>query len=479
MRVLLIQPSHTFDGGSRAPECIPLGLTYIGKVLQNGGHEVEILDIWLHQYSREQTIEKIKKLDYDMVGISALSTQYSYVKWLSDTLKKYNNGPIFLGGALPTFSAEVVLKNTKVDICIIGEGEVTIKEMMDNIGKLDNVEGIFFKEGNEIFKNPSRPPIKNLDEVEFPAWDLIDVEKYITLNSIGNKRKMQVVSGRGCPYNCRFCSKTFKGYRCRSVKNIIDEIKTLIDRYGINHIDFLDELVVISKKRIFELCDAIEPLNIQWSCQGRVNLVNYEILKRMKKANCVSVGYGVESGSQKILDNMNKQIRVKQSKEAIINTLNLGMTTAVQMMYGYPGETLETLDETVHFFDDLPYTGVAFLSPTTPIPGSPLYDECLKNGMIKDEVKYLESLSAGYLALYTKAVMKNTINFTSFSDEDYWRLKKDAEWRIFKHQFRRFPFYFLRRYWLKTIKYYKRWGIKKLFHRVYMALKRFASGRPA
>lgn len=478
MKVLLIQPPHQFEGGSRAPSSIPLSLAYPGRVLLDEGYDIDVLDIWLHQYNTRQVIEKIKELDYDVVGITALSTQYSYVKWLSETLKRYNEEPIILGGALPTFSAELVLKNTKTDICIIGEGEVTIKEIMDDMGKLEGVEGIFFKEGGEVFKNPLRTPIKNLDSIKFPTRDLFDVEKYLTLNKTGNRRAMHITSGRGCPYNCRFCSKTFSGYRNRSINNIIEEIKTLIDKYDVNYIGFVDELVIISKKRVFELCDAIEPLNIQWSCQGRVNLVNPEILKRMKKANCVGVGYGVESGSQRILDNMNKQITVQQSKEAVINTLKLGMSTNVQLMYGYPGETRETLDETIHVFDDLPYTGVAFLSPTTPIPGSPLYDECLNNGLIKDEVKYLESLSAGYLALYNEAAVKNTINLTSFSDEDYWRFKKDAERKIFLRQLRRFPLHFLRRYLKKTIKYYRRWGVKKLSHRVYRALKTFAKGRP-
>ncbi len=478
MRILLIQPPHTFDGGSRAAEGIPLGRAYIGKVLLNEGYDVEVLDIWLNQFNKEQTIEKIKGLDYDIAGIGAFSTQYSYVKWLSETLKKHNDGLIFLGGTLPTFSAELVLRNTEVDICIMGEGEETVRDLTGNINNLGNVAGIVFKEGDKISKNPLRPPIKNLDEIDFPAWELFDVEKYIILNreSTGNRRAMPLISGRGCPYNCQFCSKTlFKGYRCRSVGNIIEEIKTLIDRYNINYIDFVDDLVVINKRRISELCDAIGPLNIEWSCQGRVNIVNVEILKRMKKAGCVGVGYGVESGSQKILNNMNKQITVQQSKEAVINTIKCGMTAYVQMMYGYPGETKETLEETIHFFDDLPHTRPVFLSPTTPVPGSPLYDECLKNGKIKDEVKYLESISGGWLS----NVEINTINLTSFSDADYWKFKKDAEHRIFKSQLRRFPLHFLKQYWTKTMRYRKRWGVRKLANRVYIALKTFASGRPA
>ena len=480
-KILLILPPHTFDGGSRAAEGISLGLGYIGKALLNEGYDVEVLDIWLHQFNREQAVEKIKKLDYDMVGINAFSTQYPYVKWLSEILKEHNDGPIFLGGPLPTFSAELVLENTDVDICIIGEGEVTVADMVKNINKLDKVAGIVFKRGDEIVRNPPRPPIENIDEIEFPAWELFDVEKYIVLNrmSSSGKRPMPIISGRGCPYNCRFCSKTlFKGYRSRSIGNIIEEIKTVIDRYDINYIDFVDDLVITSRKRIFELCDAIEPLNVRWCCQGRVNIVTDEILKRMKKAGCEGIGYGVESGSQKILNSMNKQIKVQQSKDAVVNTINLGMDAYIQIMFGYPGETLETLEETIQFFDGLPYKRPVFLSATTPVPGSPLYDECLEKGLIKDEVKYLESLTAGWLA-NTPAAMKNRINPTSFSDDDYWRLKRDAERRIFKNQIKKFPLHFLKQYLSKTMLYHKRWGTRKSARRVYVALKTVASGRPA
>ena len=478
-KIKLILPPHNYEGGSRAPEGISLGLGYIGKALMNEGHDVELLDIWLNQLSKEQVIKEIKNFNCEAIGINAFSTQYSYVKWLCEKIKEHTDIPILMGGALPTFSMEIILKNTMADVCVIGEGEITMAELLKY--PIEDVSGIWFKRKGKIFANPPREQIKDLDQIDFPAWELFDVEKYIQTNRMSgsDKRAMPIISGRGCPYNCRFCSKTlFRGFRFRSVSNIIKEIETVIERYDINFIDFVDDLLIISTDRAFELCDAIEPLNVKWCCQGRSNIVILEILKRMKKAGCVGIGYGVESGSQKILDLMNKQITVKQSKEAVINTINLGMDAYVQIMYGYPGETKETLEETVHFFDTIPYKRPVFLSATTPVPGSPLYNDCLKNGLIKDEVKYIESLEAGWLA-NTEAAKKNRINPTEFSDEDYWKFKEDAERRIFKSQVRRFPLHFLKQYIAKTIRYYQRRGIKKLIKRLYNALKLIASGRPA
>lgn len=428
MKILLIQPPHHSNGVSRAP-CFSVGFGLVARALLNAGYKVEVFDIFAHQYSNDEVLQKIKKLDYDVAGIGAYSTQYSYVKWLISQLKECNENKIVIGGVLPSLTPETVLKNTDADICIIGEGEITFPEALRNIDNPKEVKGIWFKEGDTIIKNPPREYIRDLDTLGFPAWELFPMEIYIenlTLYNLPDTRAFNVIAGRGCPWSCNFCSKTFAGeVRLRSINNVIAEIKELMKTYEIGGIEFNDDTLVINKKRIYELCDKIEGLNIKWQCQGRVNTVDYGLLKRMKKAGCVAVGYGIESGSQTILDNMNKKATVEQAEKVVKNTLRVGLKPVLQMMYGYPGETRETLQETIDFFKRIDYFPENNnLSVTTPLPGTVLYKQALERGLIKDEDEYLEKLTA---------VGSVLVNFTDFSEEEFYRLRQETVKKIMKN----------------------------------------------
>lgn len=429
----------------------------------NSGHHVEVFDIWAGEYTKEEVVEKIKKLECDIIGISALSTQYSYVKWLISELRKIHDCPIVVGNALATFTSDIVLKHTDADICVIGEGEITFKELVENLDNLEKVKGICFKRDGEIIRNEPRDYIKDLDTIDFPEWDLFPVDVYLKYCRVEgtNTPAFGIVTGRGCPYNCRYCSKTFHGYRNRSIDNIIQEIKLLIEKYNIKGVFFLDELVVINKERIYELCDKLEPLHIKWNCTGRVNLVDFDILKRMKKAGCVAVGYGVESGSQTILDNMNKQMTTRQSERAIRDTVKLGMLPIVMLMYGYPGENKTTLQETAQFLTNLPYIKRSTLSVTTVLPGSWLWDYAISRGMIKNEEKYLEQLDAGYMHDGRSPL----INFTGFTEEEFYRYQKIIERALFINKLKRHPNHLLKDYLFRALTQYRRGGFKQLAKR--------------
>ena len=470
MKILLIQPPHYYNGRSREPAFFPLGLGYIAKALLKSGNEVDVLDIWAHQYSHEEVVQKIQELDYDVAGVSALSTQYAYVKWLIAELKRYSDAPVVVGNALATFTPEIVLSNTEADICVIGEGEITFGEVIENIDNLECVKGIYFARNNELVKNPPREYIKNLDEIDFPAWDLFPMDIYLKHCRVygTNIPAMNVITARGCPYNCRFCSKTFQGVRFRSVDNVIKEINELIKKYAIRGIFFNDELLVTNKKRVYELCDKIEPLNINWNCQGRVNLVDFDLLRRMKKAGCVAIGYGIESGSQTILNNMNKQVTVEQAEKALEDTVKVGMYPIMQMMYGYPGETRKTLQETVEFVKKIPYVGpVGALAVTTPLPGAELYYYSLERGLIKDEEKYLEQLAGGYMHDGTRPL----VNFTEFDDEDFYRLKWETESAIWVYQKKKYPLLRLVKDFLRVIlPYIQKYGYKQTIRRTMLLL---------
>ncbi|GAF78550.1 unnamed protein product, partial [marine sediment metagenome] len=280
---------------------------YIAQALYDMDCDVKLWDIHAYGHSQNDVAQAIKHLDFDLVGVSAFSTQYAYTKWLARELKKHHPGKIILGGALPTFNPSLILERTDIDICVIGEGDTTIKSVVRDIDHLERVRGIYFRKDGEIVANPPQDYIKDLDSIPFPSYDIFPTDvyfKHIGFFGIPARRTINLVTSRGCPYHCNFCSRTFTGVRLRSIDNIIEEIRLLKERFHIDSVFFCDELVLINQKRAYELCDKIRKLGILWGCQGRVNTVDLDLLKYMKSTGCVYVGYGIESGSQKILDSM-------------------------------------------------------------------------------------------------------------------------------------------------------------------------------
>jgi len=466
MKILLIQPPHITAGIARSPDSFPFGIAYIAKILSKK-HEVSLLDIWGLELNKEQAVERIRKSDFDIVGISALSTQYAYVKWLSSKIKEIKNVKIILGGLLPTHNTDTVLNHTKVDICVIDEGEITIEELLQNLHHLEKVKGIAYKKEGEIVRTPPRPYIQNLDELPLPAWDLFPMETYITRTIFKEDgRKMNILTGRGCPYNCSYCSKGFKGVRLRSIDSVIKEIKILKEKYKIKTIQFSDDLVVVNKPRTLELCKKLKPLGLRWSCQGRVNIVDLELLKEMKKSGCKRIGYGIESGSQKILNNMNKMVTVEQAEKTIANTFKAGLALHPQMMFGMIGETKETLKETIDFCKRCHIAPGMFI--TTPLPNTKVYEYAKEKGMITDEEKYLENLP-GTFKLY--------VNLTEFSDEEFMDIYNKTMSEIAKNYAKyrnKHPGLFTREYIHKikrAIWYIQDFGIGKFCINFYRAVK--------
>lgn len=449
MRALLVQLPHE----NRIPTLFPIGMANIATALSEVGVESEMLDIFALNYSREDVVEYLRKSQWDLIGINAFSTQYPWAKWMADEAKRLHpRALIIMGGPLATFNAKVVLEKTNTDICVISEGEETIKDVVRNLGDFAKIDGICFKSNaGKIIETSQRQYIQDLDTIPFTNYEIFPMDVYFKSMGLGvpDVKTINIFSSRGCPYKCNFCSRTFKGTRLRKIDKIIEEIGILRDKYGIGGVAFGDELVLVSKKRGYELCEKIKPLKVYWNCQGRANIVDLELLKAMKAAGCVNVGYGVESGSQKILDKMNKRVTVKQNELAITNTLKAGMTPIVQMIYGYPGEDPETIRETVEFFDRAhfypPYCyGEAHVSLMTPLPGSPVYEEILNDGRIKSEEAYLLGLEQGY---YIGAPLQ--INLTQFHDDEFIERKSTLVKQLYanyRQHVRKHPMELIRRY---------------------------------
>lgn len=424
MNILLINPL------CRLPYLLPLGLGYIASVLRQDGHRVDILDINAYSYSNDKVEEIIKGLRFDIAGVGGLTSTYKYVKWLSGVIKKdHPDKPLIAGNMVATAHPELLLKNSKVDIAVIDEGEVTFRELgsvLANNGDLNKVDGIYFKEGERIVATKPRARITDLDSLPFPAWDLFPMEIYLGnstwSHSCFNKRQINISSERGCPYECTFCSHPFgRTVYTRSAGSMQAEIKELKKRYGVQYINFSDDLFLLNEKRVLAFCDLMikDDIGIKWSASGRVNLVNDELLSMMKRAGCVELSYGFESGSQALLDGMNKRVSVKQAEEAIRITRNAGIDVSGSFIFGMPGETRETIKATLEFIKRTRLPVYRFFY-ATPYPKTELYETAKRMGRLPgDEDRYIESLGE----------MRTTflVNLTQFSDGELVRLKKLSE----------------------------------------------------
>lgn len=439
MKILIINPP--IREWSK-PNVFPLGLGYIVSELLFMGHEVEVLDINALRLTKEEVEEKIRNAHFDVVGVGALVTIYKYVKWLAGILKKYHSDKkIIVGGSVATSVPKILLERTEADIACIGEGEETIKDLIISLERgndLSLVKGILFKDkSGKVHANETRPLIQNLDSIPFPAWDLFPMETYLK-NPVGapNRNKwidgnareevplsMNLFASRGCPYQCIYCYHDFMGagHRIRSADSVIKEIKVLFERYRVKYFHFIDDEFVMRKSFVFEFCEKIKTLmkelniRLTWGCTGRVNLMTEELIVAMVDAGCVSIGYGIESGSQKMLDIMKKGVTVEEAKQAVRLTQKYLGWADCSFMIGTPGETMETIQETIDFCKELNLTPEVIFF-VTPYPGTALYQMALQQGKIKDEEEYLLNLG--------EQGEKVRVNFTEFSEQELFSIQE-------------------------------------------------------
>lgn len=450
MKILLINPPIREWA---KPNVLPLGLGYIASALRNSGHEVEVIDINAYRWSPEKVEEKIKDADFDIAGIGAIVTVYKYVNWLMQIVRKHHaKKKIIVGGSVGTSIPHIVLGKTQADIVCIGEGEVTVVKLVEAINKkqdLSLVDGIWFRgKDGKIYRNKSRLPIKDLDTIPLPAWDLFPIDIYLK-NPVGAPNRNKWINGtaddntvlsmnlsgtRGCPYRCIYCYHDFMGqwYRHRSPQNIIMEMKVLHEKYGVKYFHFIDDEFCMKKNFVHDFCKLVKSEfagKITWGCSGRVNLMTEDLIANMADAGCVLIGYGIESGSQKMLDVMKKGVTVEQAKEAVrLTKKHLGWADC-SFMIGTPGENWETVKETVNFCKELGLNPEVIFF-TTPYPGTELYKMALSHVKIADEEEYILGLG--------EQGEKVRVNFTDFSDDELvrvqeWMIKELNAWNKIKH----------------------------------------------
>jgi len=396
MKILLLTPPlltsdrYGKDLGKVGPTTEPLGLAYLASSLLEADHEVKIVDCAAMKYTLEHIKKLILKEKFDVVGISILTPSYLISKKTIEAIKSIDrNIKIIVGGVHVTIRPKETLEETQeIDVGIIGEGERTIVEVVNALEhniSLSKIKGIVYRNKKIIITKP-RELEKNIDNLPIPARSLLPMKKYKPAPTYYRHLPSYVMlTSRGCPFRCVYCSKIGgKNYRHHSVNRIIKEMKILIYKYKAKEIIFRDDTFTIERDFIIKLCKRIiqEKLKIKWTCMTRVNLVDYALLKLMKKAGCWSIHYGIESGSQRLIDLIKKDITLEQAIKAVKYTRAAGIETKAFFMLGLPTETQKESIQTIKFAKKLDPDMIQ-VTITVPYPGTELYNLASKDGTLK------------------------------------------------------------------------------------------------
>lgn len=392
MKVLFVNPPQTASKykfmGVIAP---PLGIAYMAGVLQENNIDVEILDASAEDMDFKDVEKELLKRKPDLVALTALTPTIGRALETAQVVKEtLPDSIVVMGGYHPTFNFIETLEDENVDIVIRGEGEyimLNLVQALENQSSLHDVKGIVFEDKNskEIVVNPEAPLIQDLDELPFPALNLLPMKKYRLLDM--NTHMTTMITTRGCPMQCSFCSSAAmhgKKIRERSVENIVDEIEYLNTNYDIDTIAFMDDTFTLKKRKVMAICDEILKRNIEimWGCTSRVDTLDEKLLKKMKEAGCITIFIGVESADQQQLDNMCKNTTIAKIENAFKIAHKLKIRTIASVALGMPGDTKEIMNKTVKFVHKLK-PNYAIYSLATPYPGTRFYKEAFEKNLIK------------------------------------------------------------------------------------------------
>ncbi len=398
-RIVFIDPPLSLDerygswarGGTRTP---PLGLAQLAAVTRQHGYDTAILDCPTLALDRSQAVRAVLDLNPRYVGLTATTVAICNAADLAKDLKAANPAwTIIVGGPHTTaVPKETMGAFPAFDIGVVGEGEETLVELLQALESgrpLQTVRGVIFREGDALVQTAPRPFIEDLDALPLPAWDLLPdlARSYDTPTfTLGGSPASSLVTSRGCCGHCTFCDRSVFGNACRfhSAERVFEFMKLLHERFGINDVIIHDDAFVINRRRVEKVCQLLieSGLGVTWGCNARVNLVFPELLALMKKAGCWQIGYGIETGCQRILDLIDKGVRVEQIEAAVRYTHEAGIRTRGFFMVGHPGEDESSIRETIAFAKRIPIDDFQ-MTLFTPMPGSEIYRDAQTYGAME------------------------------------------------------------------------------------------------
>ncbi|MFC1847083.1 B12-binding domain-containing radical SAM protein [Chloroflexota bacterium] len=365
----------------------PLGLLYIASVLHKAGYGVRVIDLNIIAGTETDQLQALIGQSHPkIVGISTLTETYPTALKIAQITKQLNPAVyVVMGGAHPSVMPNEVLSAETVDAVVKGEGEYGMLDLADCLirgkGVLADISGIAYKVGKDIRTNAERDFIINPDELPLPARRLLPLDKYECPATI-------LASRGGCPYGCRYCAvnNIWKGKRrFRQPERVVDEMLQILRDGVSSEIIFVDDIFTLNSRYVLELCKVMKNTGqrlITWRCTTRADLIDEDLLEEMHEAGCTGITYGVEAGSQKILEVMDKRLTLDQVRTAVISALDKGMRVTCAFMFPHPEDTEETVREQISFMKMLTDLGAEIsLSFTTPLPGTDYYEHADELGI--------------------------------------------------------------------------------------------------
>jgi radical SAM superfamily enzyme YgiQ (UPF0313 family) len=389
MRITLINPpiDSVLENGSVSPvtaylffNSAPLGILYIAAMLERAGHTVTAIDAAAERLDVAGTVRRVESSRPDVIGIGSTTVVFETSKRLATALKGALPGkPIVLGGYHVTLLPNDAMEHPAFDVGVIHEGEFTMVELVDHYAgrrAIEDVQGIVFrKPDGALHFTPARPRFKDLDLLPFPARHLLpnDLYKPIPIDEHAAP-KFAMITSRGCPHACAFCQKAKSGYRSHSPQYIADEVEYLVRDFGARDIAFVDSLFCASKKRVMGIREEFKRRDmaskVSWTCSSRVEVVDRELLQAMKDAGCWRTRFGIESGSDRVLDFISKGITKEKIRAAVTAAHEVGLRPKAFFIVGHMPDTKETIAETIEFAKSIPLHDVTVqintLLPKTP-----------------------------------------------------------------------------------------------------------------
>lgn len=407
MKILFVMPS--LDNGywkklgkKVGPKSEPLSLLYIATFLNQSGHHAEVVDCESEGISLEELEPRIRFGNYDAVGVAMLTAMYSQSVAVCNLVKKVDPAiKVIVGGSHANLRPkETAEKEESIDVVAVGEAEQTFLELLEVFqGKkeLKNVLGVAYRENGVVVQTADRAKVNDLDFFPIPDRSLIKMHLYRP--SVSYYRRLPaftMITTRGCPYRCTFCATAKTGYRVHSIPRVIEEMRVLIEDFGAKEILIRDDTFTLQKERTMKLCEAIIAAGfhtkITWDCITRANLVDRELLQKMKEAGCWGMHFGVEGGTQKLIDSVKKDTTLEIIKNAFTLCREIGIETRGYFMVGMPGSTPEDDLATIEYAKDIDPDWAQF-TIATPYPGTELFNEAEQWGSfhtdINDWDKYL------------------------------------------------------------------------------------------
>lgn len=409
MKILIINIQNSGSRVGYAGLFLPFGVAYITSVLKEcDGVDIECIDLHNEQILHPELFDawdvlnkRFQIKDFDVIMFGGVFLKLDVLTNLSKTIRLYHKNIFQIaGGNLCTTIPDIILNKSSVDCVVLFEGEETVIDLIKaikNQESLSNVKGIKFIHDKHIVFTGLRDKIDNLDKIPFPERDQF---KFSTLRKafpMGTPGRYSAImfASRGCPFQCIFCNPVSgRKIRTRSPENIIEEIKYLQNKYNVQYFRFFDEVFIGSKKKIKDFCSLIKKngIKIFWWCQTQINLVDEDLLFHMKDSGCIEIGYGIESGSDKILSEMKKGITSHDARRVIDLTYKIGIIPSISIICGTMSEDIDTLNETKEFLKSLnhiPWISVPQINFIIPLPGTEIFEIAKEKNIIHDQDKYI------------------------------------------------------------------------------------------